>query len=468
MPVFALAGAVCNAENAESKIVTHEAPAAEKASPDYSVEVNGKSVFVYTVPTLRGGPASFAYFDFQGTVKIKVLSLNKTDSVKILPASFGIKHELKDGSCEFFLSKPANLTIEINGSYERALHLFANPIEKDAPNPDDPDVIYFGPGIHEITTLSPKSNQTVYISGGAILRLKILEGEKPVQGKNWKGNKVYKTFMETRGVQNVKVRGRGIIDMGFLPWHARTAMWFEKSKDVLVEGIIILDAPAWVVAMHNSTNVTVRNIKQICQRENSDGIDICNSQDVLVEDCFLRNNDDEICVKTTTASPDLESKNIIVRNCVIWNERARGLGITSETRANIVDVTFQDCDIIHDFSNGYDCSSLAILVSDSGSMSNIRFENIRIEDIKNTLINCWIGADMWGKDNKRGNIKGVVFKDIIVTGGKFPVSKITGFDENHLVEDMTIDNLNIQGKKINDLESGKFKINQFMKDIQFK
>jgi len=468
MPVFALAGTVYSAENMESRLITYPAPAGEKCSQDYDVEVDGKSVFVYAVPALHGGPASFAYFDFSGAVRVKISSLHEADSVKILPSSSGIKHELKDNRCEFILSKPANLTVEINGNYERALHLFANPLETDVPRTDDPDVIYFGPGVHEITTLRPKSNQTVYIAGGAILRPVIPQDEKPVQEKNWKGNKVYKTLVETTGVQNVKVRGRGILDMGVLPWHARTTMWFEKSKDILVEGIIILDAPAWVVAMHNSTNVTVRNIKQICQRENSDGIDICNSQDVLVEDCFLRNNDDEICVKTTTAAPDLETKNILVRNCVVWNERARGLGITSETRANIADVVFRDCDIIHDFSKGGDCSSLAILVSDSGTMSNICFENIRVDDVNDTLINCWIGADMWGKDNIRGNIKGVVFKDISVTGGNFPLSKISGFDETHMVEDVLIENLNILGGKITDLEAGKFKVSQFAKDVRFK
>ena len=42
-------------------------------------------------------------------------------------------------------------------------------------------------------------------------------------------------------------------------------MWFGNSQDILVEGIVILDAPAWVVAMHNSKNVVVRNVKEICR-----------------------------------------------------------------------------------------------------------------------------------------------------------------------------------------------------------
>ena len=461
--VWAAAGSTL----AGDTVVSYPAPQGEKASEDYKVDAGGKPVFVYTVPVLRGGPASFAYFDFSGSVTVSIASTRKIGTVKILPASHGIKPTISGDSVSFTLSKPLNLTIELNESIERPLHLFANPPEADRPDPTSKDVIYFGAGVHEVTTLRPKSGQTVYLAGGAILRAKIPPDEKPTQEKNWKGNKIWATFLETSGAKDVKVRGRGILDLGALPWHARTAMWFDGSTDILVEGIIILDAPAWVVAMHNSKNVVVRNVKQICARENSDGIDICNSQDVLVEDCFLRNNDDEVCVKTISSPPAMESKNIVVRRCVVWNDRARGLGITSETRANISNVLFKDCDIIHDLSGGGDCAALAILVSDSGTMTDIRFEDIRVEDCRNTLANCWIGADMWGHDKTRGHIKGVTLKDINVTGRTVPVMKLTGCDDAHLIEDVRIENVRIQGTQIGNAEEAKLQTNAYVRGLAF-
>jgi hypothetical protein len=72
-------------------------------------------------------------------------------------------------------------------------------------------------------------------------------------------------------------------------------------------------------------------------------------------------------------------------------------------------------------------------------MRDIRFENIRCHDVHDTLINCWIGADMWGKDTTRGRIQGVVFKDITVTGTNRPLVKLTGFDAQHRVEDVTFE-----------------------------
>ncbi len=375
-----------------TRVVTYPSPPGETRSGDWAVEVNGRSMFCHTVGTLNGGPASFASFDFSGTVTIKVISTRPVNTAKALPASFGITPMVNGKEITFTLNKPRNVTIEINGGIDRALHILANPLETGAPKPGDPNVIYYGPGVHEVATLKLTDNQTLYLAGGAILRAVIPKDEKPLIEHGWRDQKKYAPFLVASAAKHVKIRGRGIIDLGLLPWLSRNTFGLSKCENLLIEGITILSAPEWVVALFECKNVTIRNVKEICKGENSDGVDICNSQDVLVEGGFYRNNDDEICVKTTLPPPAQESKNIIVRGAVIWNEHARGLGITSETRANISNVLFQDCDIIHDLGNW---SCLAILVSDSGTMSNIRFEDIRIEDTQSAVFDCWVGADQW-------------------------------------------------------------------------
>ena len=230
----------------------------------------------------------------------------------------------------------------------------------------------------------------------------------------------------------------------------------------------VAGAPCWGVAFHRCRDVTVRNIKEISSRLNTDGIDLCNSSDVVVEDCFLRNNDDEICVKTTEPAPGPESKNILVRHCVIWNERARALGITSETRANISHVVFRDCDIIHDFGTAPDCSTLAVMLSDSGTVSDISFENIRCEDVHSTWLNCWIGSDRWSHDTTRGHIKGVTLSNISVSGDIFPLSKLRGYDETHLVEDVTFDNLRIQSLPILNAAQARIQTNAYVTNLRFE
>ena len=55
------------------------------------------------------------------------------------------------------------------------------------------------------------------------------------------------------------------------------------ANEDLVEGICLIDSPAWTMHIVESTDVTVRNVKIISWRENGDGIDVNNSQRVRVE-----------------------------------------------------------------------------------------------------------------------------------------------------------------------------------------
>jgi len=389
-----------------TKVVTYPAPAGEKASGDYTVQVAGQPVFVYTAAVLHGGPASFAYFDFSGKVSVKVTATRKVDKAVIRPGSAGTVDAIAGGDAgaptvegntiTFSLAQPRNLSLELNGSFERPLLLFANPLETDPPKPGDPNVLYFGPGVHEVATTKIESGKTVYLAGGAVVRGKILPGEKPVQERNWAGNKVYENLFCFNNVKNVQVRGRGILDMSALPWHSKCPLSFNNCTGVLVEGIIIKDSPCWCTPVFNCTAVVYRNLKEVCHRENSDGINIVNSQDVVVEGCFLRNNDDEICVKTTAPPPAPEGKNILVKDCVVWNDRAYGIGITYETRCNISNLTFKNCAIIHDHGIG----SIVIHMSDSGTVSGVRFEDIRVEDTRNHLVRFWIGRTCGGTTRK--------------------------------------------------------------------
>jgi chitodextrinase len=457
---------VAVAAGAEPTVVTWPAPAGEAPSPDWQVSVAGKPVFIGTIATLNAGPASFGSFDFAGAVEIVVRSTRPVRAARVLPSAWGLTPRIEGDTLRLTLDRPRNLTFVINDNDERALHLFANPLEVDPPQPNDPNVLYFGPGVHDLGPTQLKAGQTVYLAGGAIVRPTIPAAEQPTRLKDWSGVPNWRNLFQVSGAKGLTVRGRGVLDMSRLPWHARTAFVFGNCEDVLVEGITILDAPAWVVAFFGCRRVTVRNIKQICRRENSDGVDLCNTQDALVEDSFLRNNDDEVCVKTTSPAPAQESRNIVVRRCVVWNERARGLGITSETRRNISNVLFADCDIIRDYARGGDCAALAVLVSDSGTMSNIRFEDIRVEHCRHSLINMWVGADMWGHDKERGRVDGVTFRNIRYTGAGTPLTRVNGYDAQHRIENVTFEFLRLGDRLVNTLAAGRITCNAHTANIR--
>ena len=178
----------------------------------------------------------------------------------------------------FEVDKPQHVTVEINGDHIRSLHVFVNPEETDIPDPNDPDVIYFGPGIHEITTVPVSDNQTVYIAGGAVVRGILAENEKT-------GRRPASFVL--RG-KNITFRGRGIFDQGLVPRTIARQTMSVMVDGFKMEGITLCNSSQWTVSLRDCNNVHIDNIKLFGHRANSDGIDINSSVDVLVENCFLR------------------------------------------------------------------------------------------------------------------------------------------------------------------------------------
>lgn len=459
----------------EGTVTVYSAPKGEMLSKEYRVSVAGKEVPVYIAKVAPEDAerrwkamddkknsadffdsACFAYFDLRGTETVTVTSPEPITSIKILPSSLKITPSIQGNSASFQVESPKNLTIEINGEWIRSLHLFINPPEANVPKPDDPNVIYFGPGIHEISHMVVGDNKTVYIAGGAVVRA-IIGPDEEFRISGYSGLRTYSPTIELRG-RNIKVRGRGIIDASGCTTHARN-MLMVRGSNISIEGIILRDSPHWTIPLRGCDSVTIDNVKLIGYRANSDGIDICNSRNVIVENCFIRTLDDLIVIKTPRWGKG-EVKNIIARNCVLWNQVAHGLSIGAEITSDISDVLFTDCDIIHDQGREW---SLRVYHTDAARVSNIRFENIRIEEsIK--CISLWINKAVWTSDKERGHINGITFKDINVAGTPLTV-ELKGFDEGHLVEDVFFENVVLNGKP---LTNEMIRTNKFVKNISVK
>jgi polygalacturonase len=194
-----------------------------------------------------------------------------------------------------------------------ALHLFANPPEAAAPRSDDPNVIYFGPGVHRVSGLRIGDGKTVYLAAGAVVK-GTADGRGPVFALEGK---------------NIVLRGRGVLDGGLCPTHSRHLLLL-RGKDITIEGVILRDSSVWTIPIRQSERVTVRNVKLLGYRANSDGIDICNSRDVRIEGCFIRTLDDLIVVKTDKGQG--EAHGIVAKDCVLWNEVAHALSVGAERR----------------------------------------------------------------------------------------------------------------------------------------
>jgi hypothetical protein len=432
-------------------------PAGEEQSKDYMVQVGGKDIPLYSVKVAPAEPAlrwkamddkvnsaqyfekaSFGYFDMQGAVMVSVTCPEPINSAKVLPSSLKIVPTVEGRRLTFSLAEPKPVTVEVNGNWVGGLHLFANPPQAPAPRADDPNVIYFGPGVHEVNGVTVGSGKTVYVAAGAV-----------VKGK---GDRRGPVFM-LQG-ENITVRGRGIIDGSLCPTHSRNLMMV-RGQDITIEGVIFKDSSVWTIPVRQSDRVTIKNVKLLGYRANSDGVDICNSRDVTVEDCFIRTLDDLIVVKADKGQG--ESRRILAKQCVLWNEVAHALSVGAEIRENVDDVRFEDCDVIHDKGREW---TLRVFHCDAARVSNVRFENIRIEESPR-LISLWIGSFVWTKDPERGHIRGVTFKDIIATA-KRPRIELTGFDEEHAIRDVVFEGVRVNGVP---LTAADVKANAFVRGV---
>jgi hypothetical protein len=453
-------------------VKVYPAPQGEELSKDYTVQVDGQEVPVYVAKVASADPkarakamddkknsadffekASFGYFDLQGPVTIKVTSPNPIQSAKVLPSSFGIQPAVEGKTLTFILKEPRNLTVELNGSWVGALHIFANPLETDTPRPDDPSVIYYGPGIHEVGAVTVPAGKTVYVAGGAIVR-GVIKPEERFSISGYSGLKTYAPTFTLNG-NKITFRGRGIVDGGQSTTHARNLLYVH-GQDVSLEGVILRDSSTWTIPIRRSDRVTIKNVKLLGYRANSDGIDICNSRDVTVEGCFIRTLDDLIVVKSDQGQGEV--RRIVAKDCVLWNEVAHALSVGAELRETVDDVLFTNCDVIHDLGREW---TLRVYHCDSAMIRNIRFENLRVEETKR-LISLWIGKAVWTRDEARGHIQDVVFKNVRAVG-KDPKIELTGFGEANVVENVTLENVTINGQP---LKAAEVKSNAFVKNVK--
>ena len=455
-------------QNTENTVVIYPGPPGLTSADDYTVDVNGQVLFVYEarvnfsrVPDKDqvSELTPFAYFDFSGSVTVTVTTTREIKSVDLRPKSYGIVPKVNGNIIRFTLTEPRKITLELNGDLHRALHLFANPLECDVPDPDDPRVLYFGPGVHEAGTITLQCDQTVYLAGGAY---------------------VYGTIRGS-GASNASIRGRGIISGQHETWYT-AGIVADQCHSLNLRDIIIVDPAGWTVTIKDSDHVTVDNIKLLCSRKNSDGINLVSTRHAVVNDCFVRNWDDGICLKGMNGG---DSHHTRVTRCVIWSDAAQSLELGYETQMAVLDdVLFQDIDIIHHLMPGY--LALTVHNGDRATITNVLFEDIRVEDSVSALADVWIGDSQWMKDAERGYIRGVHFKNVSLLGRDWltdpsirtqpdvalsplasRTSRLQGYDASHRVEAVTFENVHILGQFIGGVDEGGIHLGEHVGRVQF-
>ena len=78
-----------------------------------------------------------------------------------------------------------------------------------------------------------------------------------------------------------------------------------------------------------------------------------------------------------------------------------------------------------------------------------------------------IRKNNYSHDEERGEIRNVLFKNISVTGKLTPGSYFVGYDPEHGVSDVTIENLRINGKPISNAAEAQLSIRDHVSKVSF-
>ena len=415
---------------------------------------------------------SYALFThhFKRNVKVRIEPGFQFDKVEIRPVSYGIEYKKVDGGIEFELVNASQkVSVEFDGDRAENLFLFPDLPDMDKPDKKESNVLYYGPGQHDVGCIVMKSNQTLYLDEGAF---------------------VYGHIVGKR-IENIKISGRGVL-CGARETHSdekRTQLMnFVHCRNVEISGVTLIDSPAWTIRLKNSQDLLVDNVKQISWILNSDGLDICNCRHVRVRNCFFRNYDDCITVKNQ-ALAKMGCEDILVENCVGWTDCANVFlvgpecGTTREPRTNYIrNVTFRNCIVLetpalHDSEEGDDgwrggCAAINARVGTyegaggGGRMSDILFENIRIEDLTGGRP---IATEIVSDGENTGSLTGVTFRNITFKGSKFLPAQVRGVSKKFPLRNVTLDNVVFNGKYIRKADNKKYLfINPYIENLQFK
>lgn len=477
-----------------SRLMVYEAPKGAIGRNDFSVKVRTtgqewQQLFVYEVKVDMHNvrSASMVYFDMEGTVEVQVVCHNQeVGHVDIRPMSTAIPFSVIDNVITFNLEQPRKISIEINGERFSNLHLFANPIEENVPQQDDPkvlvlkpaihrtediyrlastpvlpggktpEVIYFAPGMHylEETILRIPSNTTVYIAGGAI-----------VVGS-----------LVCEHVENVQIRGRGFLYLSdFHRFSAFRGIRILFSTNISIEGIMTLDPPHYSIYIGKSEQIRIRNFKSFSTRGWSDGIDMMASSNIEIDDVFLRTSDDCIAFYGTRWDYHGDARNLTVRNSIFWADVAHALMIGThgdhhQDGDTIENVLFENIDILehHEPQVNY-WGAMAINAGDKNTVRNITYDNIRVEEFE--LGQLFDLRVVWNKDYNpvAGNrIENITFRNVSYNGRNANPNRIHGFDVDRAIEGVHFINLRINGQLIMDTEQGNMDVNEYTKSISFR
>lgn len=298
--------------------------------------------------------------------------------------------------------------------------------------------IYFPAGTYLTATITMKSNITLHLESGAVLRFSDnFEDYLPFVTTRWEGTvmQTLSPLIYAHSAENLTITGRGTLDgNGYKWWQWEfdtrkqikdnggklpslspiQQMWVDKNQDleiseyykpslerkmfrppfiqfyqcsnIVIENVKIINSPFWTINPAFCDNivvhgVTINNPSSDPKVPNTDGINPSSCSNVRISDCFISVGDDCITIKSGRDADGRKygkaCENITITNCIMLSGHG-GVVIGSEMSGGVKRITISNC--VFDGTN----AGIRLKASRGrgGVVEDIRVDNIVMKNIQ--------------------------------------------------------------------------------------
>ncbi len=466
---------------------------AHSASSVYTLQVNGVSVPV-------NGYSGYDYAEFMmgsGDAEIAITKSNGTNvgATYITPMKMGYTPAHSGSTSRFTIHGPQYLIVKLDTG--RRLVISAEPSETDAPAasgtgifnithlgaiPNDSGhdtaaiqqaidsasahgtananrgIVYVPFGFYEVGNIELRSNIDVYFAPGAVFRvipdksLYTMDAHKSSQNRDltwWIQTEFHSSNITLRGHGTLDGRGRAATTAGF----GMNILAPIATSNFLLDGLTIREAASWAVIPVRSDHLEFQNMKLFNRFDmgENDGIDVIESQNVLVQDGVGIGLDDpyttkswpkQVGITTNWPGEPEEVRDVRFDRLISWTY-CYGFKVGQGVVSDHSNIRFTNS-VVHDASIGIGIHHK----SGSGTADDVGFYNIDIERIttSNDGNRTWLLLEINDAYNDgAGPITNTLIRSINVRNAGTTPAIVQGFSTASAVQNVLFEKIRMPG-----------------------
>lgn len=177
---------------------------------------------------------------------------------------------------------------------------------------------------------------------------------------------------------------------------------FHSCTEVKVTGITLKNASNWVQDYRECDGVTIDRITvQSTAYWNNDGLDITDSKNVRITNCFINASDDAICLKSE--NPNSMCENVFIDSCTVRSS-ASGLKLGTASVGGFKNIKVRNLTVFDTYR-----SAIALESVDGGILEDIDIQNVTAKNTGNAI---FIRLGHRNIDGKVGTLKRVYIANV--------------------------------------------------------